>query len=248
MQMGEEVAVLDTENASTLWQVAIAPDGHYLATIGWEGAYATVWELSTRKWIALLPQPEGRSVAFSPDSRLLLTGAGDGYARVWDVEKQELIRRFQVDGFEAMSVAFAPDGQVVVTGSDTGIVQLWDMATRKELRRFVGHNAAIRSVVLSPDDKYVLTASEDQTARLWDIQTGAELRRFVGHSGAVLTASFSPNGSYVLTGSGDRTARLWYTNLDDAVGALCGRLLRAFTPDERAQYGIPDDGPTCPAR
>ena len=146
-----------------------------------------------------------------------------------------------------MSVAFAPGGQVILTGADpTGVVQLWDIATGKELRRFVGHNAGVRTISLSPNGKYMLTASEDSTARLWDLQTGAELRRFVGHSGWVLTAIFSPDGRYILTGSGDRTARLWYVSLDDAVRALCGRLLRDFTPDERTQYGIPDDGPTCP--
>jgi hypothetical protein len=26
---------------------------------------------------------------------------------------------------------------------------------------------------------------------------------------------------------------------------LCGRLLRDFSDDQRAQYGIPNDGPTC---
>jgi WD40 repeat protein len=207
-----------------------------------------VWDLRTRQQVAQLRQTNGRSVAFSPDSRLLLTGAQDGYARVWDVEKRDFFpsKMFHVDGTEATSVAFAPDGQAVVTGSDTGVVQLWDLATSKEPRRFVGHNAPIRSVVFSRDGKYLLTASEDLTARLWDVQTGAELRRFVGHSGMVRIAIFSPDGRYVLTGSGDRTARLWYTNLDDAVSALCGRLQRDFTAEERAQYGIADDGPTCP--
>jgi WD40 repeat protein len=99
---------------------------------------------------------------------------------------------------------------------------------------------------LSLDGKHLLTASEDQTAWLWDAQTGTELRRFVGHSGAVMSAHFSPDGRYVLTTSNGRTARLWYTSLDDAVGTLCGRLLRDFTNDERTQYSIPDDGPTCP--
>jgi WD40 repeat protein len=244
LRTGEPIAALPAAG-TTLWQVAISRDGHYLATVGWNNSGATVWDLRTRQQVALFSQPDGRPVAFAPDGRWLLTGASDGYARVWNIEKRDLYV-LRVDGAEVYSAAFAPDGQTVATGSDTGVVQLWDLTTRKELRRVVGHNAAVRSVAFSPDGKYLLTASEDQTARLWDVQTGAELRRFVGHQGGVLIAIFSPDGRYVLTGSGDRTARLWYTNLDDAIGALCGRLQRDFTAEERAQYSITDNAPTCP--
>jgi hypothetical protein len=50
----------------------------------------------------------------------------------------------------------------------------------------------------------------------------------------------------VLTGSLDGTARLWDTDYHDTIRYLCSRLLRDFSDDERAQYGIPNDGPTCP--
>jgi len=44
----------------------------------------------------------------------------------------------------------------------------------------------------------------------------------------------------------DHTARLWDVDINDTIADLCARLQRDFTAEERAQYGIPDDGPTCP--
>jgi WD40 repeat protein/transcriptional regulator with XRE-family HTH domain len=238
---------LMTGSTATLFGVAFSPDGHYLATVGRGGGTATVWDLRTRRQLATLNQPNGRPVAFSPDSKLLLTGSDNGYARLWDISSNiTMTRAFEVDGSEAMSVAFTADRHPI-TGSNTGVVEIWDLNKRRAQRRFVGHVGAIQSLAVSPDGRYLLTASDDQTARLWDIQTGAELRRFAGHTGPVTVALFSPDGRMVLTGSGDRTARLWYTSIEDTVKLLCGRLLRDFTPDERAQYAIADTTPTCPA-
>jgi WD40 repeat protein/serine/threonine protein kinase/DNA-binding XRE family transcriptional regulator len=242
---GKQLTPLTTGNTVATWRVAFSANGRYMATIGWGGGGATVWEVQSRKQIAELFQPDGRPVAFSPDSTRLLTGGNDGYSRLWDFATNTLVSAFQVDGVEPISVAFTREGRPIA-GSKAGIIQIWDPDTHKELRRFVGHIAAIQSLSVSPDGRYLLSASDDQTARLWDIQTGQELRRFVGHAGPVEIAIFTPDGRMVLTGSGDRTARLWYTQIDDTVKMLCSRLLRDLTPDERAQYGIADTAPTCP--
>ncbi|WP_448539560.1 WD40 repeat domain-containing protein [Roseiflexus sp.] len=83
---------------------------------------------------------------------------------------------------------------------------------------------------------------------LWDPATGQEVRRFVGHTGTIGLAgaiAFIPDDKRVLTTSTDGAARLWDVEIADTVADLCSRLQRDFTPEERAQYGIPDDGPTC---
>jgi WD40 repeat protein len=116
------------------------------------------------------------------------------------------------------------------------------------VRRFIGHSGPVEGIAFSPNGKYVLTGGDDQTARLWDVQTGAELRRFSGHSDMVHSVAFSPDGKYILTASLDKTARIWQTDYHDTVRYLCSVLTRDLTPDERAQYGITDPGPTCPAR
>jgi WD40 repeat protein len=59
---------------------------------------------------------------------------------------------------------------------------------------------------------------------------------------------FTADNRRVFTASTDGTARQWDVDINDTVRALCSRLKRDFTPEERAQYGIPDDRPTCPAQ
>jgi WD40 repeat protein len=98
----------------------------------------------------------------------------------------------------------------------------------------------------SPDGKYILSGGADGTARLWDVQTGQEVRRFTGHQDEVRNVTFSPDGKYILTASSDGTARLWLLDLQDTIRGVCATLTRDLTSEERVQFGISDQEPTCP--
>jgi len=104
----------------------------------------------------------------------------------------------------------------------------------------------VSGVAFAPDQRSFLSAGVDQTVRIWDLQTGREIRHPIGHSDAVYRCIFSPDGRFIATASFDKTARLWDADYHETIRYLCGRLLRDFSDDERAQYGIPNDGPTCP--
>ncbi len=117
-----------------------------------------------------------------------------------------------------------------------------------QIRQFVGHTGAVYGAAFSPDGKYVLTSGVDGTARLWDVQTGQELRRFAGYTDEERYVAFSPDGKHILTASQDSTARLWLTDLQDTIRAVCSLLTRDLTSEERTQFGISDQGPTCPAQ
>lgn len=103
----------------------------------------------------------------------------------------------------------------------------------------------LRFVVYSPDGKFIAAANFDGSVRLWDAQTGQELRRYP-HSGVANLVAFSPDSKYLASVSGDGIARFFDVDYRTTLKYLCSRLLRDFTDAERAQYGIPTDGPTCP--
>ena len=167
---------------------------------------------------------------------------------LWDAATGEKVQEFAFpdDAACAEGVAFSPDGRTVLAGDRTGRLWMWDAATGEKIREFTGHTDMIWSAAFSPDGRFALSGGGDRTARLWDVSTGIELRRLAGHTSNVLGVAFSPDGRIIVTSGADGTARLWYTDLNDTIDDLCGRLPRDFTEEEREQYDIASDEPTCP--
>jgi WD40 repeat protein/transcriptional regulator with XRE-family HTH domain len=184
-------------------------------------------------------------LAFSPDSRYLLTASTAGQVKLFDAQIVMLINRL-VGAAALNGATFSPDGKYIATASVDKLAHLWDVESGKEIRQYSGHTDILYSVAFSPDGKYIVTTSADGTARLWDVQTGQELRRFTGHTAGVQNVAFSPDGKFIATVSDDGTARLWDIDYHTTMNYLCSILLRDFTDAERAQYNITDHKPTCP--
>src|SRR5262249_27067108 len=79
-----------------------------------------------REWVT--------SVAFSPDGKWVLTGSGDGTARLWDLSSTIPVSILLEGHRESvMSVAFSPDGRRVVTGSYDNTARVWETPPVEEL-------------------------------------------------------------------------------------------------------------------
>lgn len=198
------------------------------------------------------------AVAFTPDSRRLLTGGGgsiqmlggpedfinvgwghgqDFTVRMWDLETGKVDRRLQGHTGKISSVAVSPDGWFVVSGAGDNTLRLWDAETGNVVRRFVGHTDMVTAVVFSPDGSRLLSGSRDRTVRLWDARTGDELRQLKGHPGRVWDVAFSPDGTRVASCGDEMVARLWDAQTGKELRQLAGHtstVVRVcFSPDAR---------------
>src|SRR6185295_10655551 len=95
-------------------------------------------EIATLKGHTMMPW----CVAFSPNGKLLATGAGidrfttRGELKLWDVASRTEIMSVAGSPLSIWSVAFSPDGKLLAsggTGESHNMIKLWDVASRAEL-------------------------------------------------------------------------------------------------------------------
>jgi WD40 repeat protein/serine/threonine protein kinase len=89
------------------------------ASVIYTDCVARVWDLASRKEIAILKGHKSRVVSaqFSPDGKQLVTASWDRTVRLWDTQTWKEIRSIAAHKAGATGAVFSPDGRSILTAS-----------------------------------------------------------------------------------------------------------------------------------
>jgi len=146
--------------------------------------------------------------AISPDGKLLLTGEIGGFARVWDLNKNQVLYSVQHENGDEggiIDAAFSAQGDVLVTIEQNSIAR-WAVASGRLTGYWQWPN--LTDVAISADGRHALIGSSDNQAVYFDMVEG-QMRYVFAHHEKVTSVALSKDGRFALTGSDDWHASLW---------------------------------------
>jgi WD40 repeat protein len=198
-----------------IYAIALSADGRWLAVGGWTDKSGSsvpccgdirLYDFATGELKALLKGHTSvvDALAFSPDSKRLVSGSGLGdlSAIIWDVAARRPLHRLQGHTDVLYGVGFTPDGARAVTASFDQTLRLWNVADGTLMKEMPGHGDKVRVLAVSPKDGTIASGDVGGEIRLWDGKTGAFLRTLARQGGSVGSLGFSPDGGLLLSTCG----------------------------------------------
>jgi WD40 repeat protein len=209
-------------------RLAFSPVSRMLATVGRYDKtlpesverrfVVTLWSVPDRGTPRRLGTPvdmRGNSdiLAFSPDGRLLVTGAErDSAVTLWNVaDPLRPVRVGICDLGEyryVRSLATSPDGRTLAIGDQDGSLTLWNIADPARPKGIgmplAGLKDAVDSVAFSSDGR-IVAAGGDEGVVLWDVKDPAKPRRLGGPLAGRSPVAFAPDRPLLATHLKDRS-------------------------------------------
>lgn len=150
------------------------------------------------------------TVAFSPDSKTIVSSGDEQFLRFWDVATGTCYKTLSGHTRRVTSVVFSPDGKLLASCGEDQTIRLWDVQKGQCLKILKGHTKQLWTTVFNVDGSLLASGGGDQTIRLWDVQTGQCLKVLEGHTSCVWSLDFSPTEATLLaSASYDQTLKLW---------------------------------------
>lgn len=181
-----------------------------------------VWEWRSESYV--LKQQghyfDVNSVAYSPDSQLIATGADDNKLKVWNASSGFCFVTFAEHTNSVTAVHFLPGNKTVLSASLDGTVRAWDLLRYRNFRTFTTPSPTQFASLTADQSGEVICAGSLDSFQIyvWSMKTGRLLDILSGHEGPVHGLTFSPVHEMLASSSWDKSVRIW--DVFDGKGGL----------------------------
>ena len=196
--------------AWSMQNAMFSPDGTQLVGVNGDGEVIFI-DFKRRRMLNRIRahQDNGRAVSFSPDGRLLATGAEN--IILWDALTHRKITTIDYPSI-VWTAVFSPDGHWLVTTHGDSAIRVWDVVERQRAVGFNQHDGAVRAVAWARDGKRFASAGEDHVVMVWNADTERREMLLAGHPTRVMGLAFAPDGKTLVSVDFEGTVIIW--NLD----------------------------------
>jgi WD40 repeat protein len=144
------------------------PDGRIL--LGTSTGLLRVWIAPTLSPLgsAMWHRKDLQTISVSPDEKMVLTGAEDSQARLWDLSTCTLVGGPLPHRAPVTATAFAANGDCFLTAAAERAA-LWSTVDQEKLGETSETDGDITSATFSPDGDVFATATRNGEARFWSV-------------------------------------------------------------------------------
>ncbi|KIK34546.1 hypothetical protein CY34DRAFT_41571, partial [Suillus luteus UH-Slu-Lm8-n1] len=142
-----------------------------------------------------------RTMALSPNGKLVASGDNHGKVRLWDIKTRKIIAKWTRHSDVVCALCLSADGERVVSGSWDGTARIWDVDSGKNILTIKTGHHWVRAVMYSPSSSRLATAGDkDDAVKIWDAKTG-KLLTTLKHNWMVRSLAWTSDGKKLISGS-----------------------------------------------
>ncbi|KAL7880024.1 hypothetical protein SRHO_G00022780 [Serrasalmus rhombeus] len=158
----------ELEHESGVNTIALSPAGTLLASGTKEGSLS-VWDIASCSLLHQIACHSGKihQVAFSPDSRNILSVGEDSCLKVTDVQTGMLLSTVPAEDEQR---CFCWDGNTVLSGGQSGNLLIWDLLSSKVIHKIPAHSGPVTCIWMNEQCSSVITGGEDKQIMFWKHQ------------------------------------------------------------------------------
>lgn len=184
-------------DAESIEQIAISPDGSWLATCA--PKQSRLWNLMTRSFVML---PPFNHAVFSPRGGFVAL-VSDPVIRIYDLQQRKIISTVSAE--KTKDIVFLPDDSQLLLLVDDGLLVCKQADQFQSAQRLLNSPAgeSWQRCMPSPDGQRLAVqfgfTDDNTTLAIWDLAKAQQLMQWPAKSGSVRRIAFTPDGSQLIS-------------------------------------------------